>query len=74
MDSATKKKLISRIEVLKSKADLLTLMENASNLYDKIGEDAEIQKVVKETLAKFGAAAAAARAAKAKSGTPAKKL
>jgi hypothetical protein len=66
VNKETKTKLISRIGLVKSKADLMSLMENAAKLLGDLETDAEIQKAVKDKLQVFGAAAAAARAAKPK--------
>jgi hypothetical protein len=69
MNSETKTKLISRIALMKNKADLKSLMENASHLHADIDKDVEIQKAVQDKTLLFGMAAAAARAAKAKPAT-----
>ena len=66
MNKEIKAKLISRVGSMKSKADLKSLMENASNIHGDLQPDAEIQKAVKEKMMLFSAADAAARAAKAK--------
>ena len=66
MNKEIKTKLISRIGLMKSKSDLKSLMENASNIHGDLAPDAEIQKAVKDKMLVFSVADAAARAAKTK--------
>jgi hypothetical protein len=66
MDKEIKTKLISRIGLMKSKADLKSLMENASNIHGDLQADTEIQKAVKDRMMVLVAADAAAKAVKAK--------
>lgn len=66
MNKEIKTKLISRIGLMKNKADLKSLMENASNLHADVAPDADIQKAVKDKMMVFSAADAAVRTLKAK--------
>lgn len=60
MNNERKEKLISRINAVKNKADLKTLLENAVRLHGEIA-DPDIKNAIVEAQAGFARDAAAAR-------------
>ena len=60
MNSERREKLISRINAVKNKADLKTLLENAVRIHGEI-DNPDVQKAITEAQAAFAREAAAAR-------------